>query len=100
MTIVHSVTQISADTKSFMKFHGHLVMTFGGCNGPGKTNIHMAAEEVSSQQIKKIKRRLSRTSQQWQNKIEQQATKISSLEAQNQKVSLLLDLKIFGRAIS
>ena len=68
-------------------------MTFGGHSRSGKTGSHTAAFEVSSCVIseKAGECRLSKNSRQRQNKVNQQASQISSLEAQNMKLGQLLE---------
>ena len=67
-------------------------MTFGGQSRSGKTGSHIASVEVSSCIISEEagEHELSKNSRQRQNKINQQASQISSLEAQNRKLSQLL----------
>ena len=73
------------DTESFTQFQGHLAMTFGGLSRSGKTGSHTAAVEVSLCVLSKEmgEHRLSKNLRHRQNKIDQQALQISSLEAQN-----------------
>ena len=85
--------QSSEDSESFTQFWGHLVMMFAGRSKLGKTSSHIAAIKTSSYVISKEVRecRLSKNSRQRQRKIEQQASQISSLEAQNKKMGQLLE---------
>ena len=68
-------------------------MTFSGCSRSGKAGSGTAAVEVSSCVISEEveEHRLSKYSRQRQNKINQQASQISSLEAQNRKLGQLLE---------
>ena len=94
--------QSSDDKESFTEFRGHLAMTFGGCSRSGKTGSYTAAVEVSSCVISKEtgEHRLSKNSRQGQNKISQQASQISSLEAQNRKLGQLLEPKLLVEMIT
>ena len=91
--IAHSMLQSSGDSESFTQFWGHLAMTFGGRSRLGKTSSHTAAIETSSYVISEEagEHKLSKNSRQRQRKIEQQASQISSLEAQNKKLGQLLE---------
>ena len=77
-------------------------MTFGGRSKSGKTSYHTAAIETSSYVISKEtgECRLSKNSRQRQRKIEQQASQISSLEAQNKKLGQLLEPKCLVETIT
>ena len=77
-------------------------MTFSGHSRSGKTGSHTAAVEVSSCVISEEagECRLSKNSRQRQNKINQQASHISSLEAQNKKLSQLLEPKFLVETIT
>ena len=77
-------------------------MTFGCHSRSGKTGLHTAAVEVSSCVISKEagEHRVSRYSRQRQNKINQQALQISSLEAQNKKLGKLLEPKFLVEMIT
>ena len=68
-----------------MQFQGHVAMTFAGQSRSGKTGSHTSLVEVSSCVVSKEagEYRLSKNSRQWQNRINQQASHISSLEVQN-----------------
>ena len=70
-------------------------MTFSDCSKSGKTLSHTVAVEVSSCVISEEagECRLSKNSRLRQNKINQQASQISSLEAQNKKLGQLLEPK-------
>ena len=85
--------QSSEDSESFIQFQGCLAMMFGGRSKLGKTSSHTAAIETSSYVISKETRecRLLKNSRQRQRKIKQQASQISSLEAQNKKLGQLLE---------
>ena len=90
--IVCSMLQSLEDSKSFTQFQGHLAMMFGGRSKSGKTSSHTAGIKTSSYVISEEtgEHRLSKNSRQRQRKIEQQASQISSLEAQNKKLGQLL----------
>ena len=87
-TTACSMLQSSDSMESFTQFWGCLAMTFSGHSRLGKAGSHTAAVEVSSCVISKEagEHRLSKNSRQRQNKINQQASQISSLEAQNKKL--------------
>ena len=77
-------------------------MTFSGLSRSGKTGSHTAAIEVSSCIISEDTgehRWLSKNSKQRQNRINQQASHISSLEAQNRKLGQLLEPKFLVETI-
>ena len=79
---------------------------FGGHSESGCSNAHILAIQVSLSKISGEweEPRLSRNSQQCQNKIDQLFLRIRSLEAQSQNLSQLSDPKIlvdaFSQAIS
>ena len=100
--IAHSTLQSLEDLESFTQFQGHLAMMFGGRSKSGKTSSHTAAIETSSYVISKEarERRLSKNPRQRQRKIEQQASQISSLEAQNKKLGQLLEPKFLVEMIT
>ena len=77
-------------------------MTFGGCSRSGKTGSHTAAVQVSSCVISEEagKCKLSKNSRQRQNKTNQQASQIISLQAQNRKLSQLLKPKFLVETIT
>ena len=77
-------------------------MMFGGRSKSGKTSSHTAVIETSSYVISKEagEHRLSKNSRQRQQKIEQQASQISSLEAQNKKLGQLLEPKFLVETIT
>ena len=77
-------------------------MTFGGQCRSGKTGSHTSSVEVSSCVISEEagEYRLSKNSRQRQNRVNQQASHISSLEAQNQKLSQLLEPKFLVETIT
>ena len=95
--IAQSMLQSSEDSESFTQFQGHLAMMFGGRSKSGKTSSHTAAIQTSSYVISEEtgEHRLSKNSRQRQRKIEQQASQISSLEAQN-KIEAATGTQIFG----
>ena len=100
--IARSMLQSSENSESFTQFRGHLAMTFGGRSKSGKTSSHTAAIQTSSYVISEEAReqRLSKNSRQRQRKIEQQASQISSPEAQNKKLGQLLEPKFLVETIT
>ena len=100
--IARSMLQSLEDTESFTQFWGHLAMTFGGRSKLGKTSSHTAAIETSSYIISEEtgECRLSKNSRQRQQKIKQQASQISSLQAQNKKLGQLLEPKFLVETIT
>ena len=100
--IARSMLQSLEDTESFTQFWGHLAMTFGGRSKSGKTSSHTAAIETSSYIISEEtgECRLSKNSRQRQQKIKQQASQISSLQAQNKKLGQLLEPKFLVETIT
>ena len=85
-----------------MQFQGHLAMTFGGHSRLEKTGSHTASVEASSCVLSEEagEHRLSKISRQRQNKINQQASQISSLKAQNRKLSQLPEPKFLVETIT
>ena len=77
-------------------------MTFGGRSRLGKTRSHTATNEASSCIIFKEagEHRLSKNLRQRQQKIKQQASQISSLQAQNKKLGQLLEPKFLVETIT
>ena len=102
MAIACSALQTSDSIGSFMQFWGHLTMTFSGQSRLGKTGSHTSLVEVSSCVISDEagEHKLSKNSRQRQNRIRKQASHISSLEAENQKLSPLLESKILVETIT
>ena len=100
--IARSMLQSSGNSETFTQFRGHLAMTFGGRSKLGKTSSHTAVIETSSYVIAEEagERRLSKNSRQRQRKINQQASQISSLEAQNKKLGQLLEPKFLVETIT
>ena len=100
--IARSMLQSSGDSEAFTQFQGHLAMTFCGRSKSGKTSSHTAAIETSSYVISEEagEHRLSKNSRQRQQKIEQQASQISSLQAQNKKLGQLLEPKFLVETIT
>ena len=100
--IAHSMLQSSGDSESFTQFQGHLAMMFGGQSRLGKTSSHTSTIEASSCVISEETRecRLSKNLRQRQRKIKQQASQISSLEAQNKKLGQLLEPKFLVETIT
>ena len=100
--IAHSMLQSLDDSESFTQFQGCLAMTFGGQSRLGKTSSHTATIEASSCVISEEtgEHRLSKNLRQRQRKIEQQASQISSLEAQNKKLGQLLEPRFLVETIT
>ena len=100
--IARSMLQSSEHSESFTQFWGHLAMMFGGRSRSGKTSSHTAAIETSSYVISEEagECKLLKNSRQRQRKIEQQASQISSLEAQNRKLGQLLEPKFLVETIT
>ena len=100
--IAHSVVQTSDPSETFTQFRGHLALTFGSCSRLGKVSSQTAAIETTASMISEVLQepKLSKNSQQRQNKINQQAAKISSLETQNQKLAQLLEPKFLVETIT
>ena len=94
--IAHSVLQ------TFTQFRGQLALTFGSRSRSGRVTSWTAAIETTASVISEVswEPKLSKNSQQRQHKIDQQATKISSLEAQNQKLAQLLEPKFLVETIT
>ena len=80
----------------------HLAIMFSGRSRSGKTHSHTSSVEVSSCVISEEagEHKLSKNSQQRQNQINKQISHISSLEAQNQKLSQLLEPKFLVETIN
>ena len=85
-----------------MQFWGCLAMTFGGQSRLGKAGSHTSSVEVSSCVISEEagEHKLSKNSRQRQNQINRQASHISNLEAQNQKLSQLPEPKFLVETIT
>ena len=100
--IARSMLQSSGDSETFTQFRGHLAMTFGGRSKSGRTSSHTAAIETSSYVISEEagECRLSKNSRQRQRRIEQQASQISSLQAQDKKLGQLLEPKFLVETIT
>ena len=100
--IAHSVLQTSNPTETFTQFWGQLALTFGSCSRLGKVSSQTAAIETTASTISEVLQepRLLKNSQQRQKRIDQQAAKISSLEAQNQKLAKLLEPKFLVETIT
>ena len=77
-------------------------MMFGGQSRSGKTSSHTATIEASSCVLSEEtgECRLSTNSRQRQRKIEQQASQISNLEAQNKKLGHLLEPRFLVETIT
>ena len=100
--IARSMLQSSGHSETFTQFQGHLAMMFGGRSKSGKTGSYTAAIETSSYVISEEagECRLSKNSRQRQQKIDQQASQISNLQAQNQKLGQLLEPKFLVETIT
>ena len=100
--IACSVLQTSKPMKTFTQFCGRLALTFGSHSRLGKVRSQAAAIETTASTISEVSQepKLSKNSQQRQNKIDHQAAKISSLEAQNQKLAQLLEPKFLVEMIT
>ena len=95
--------QTSGPLETFTQFRDHLALTFGSCSKLGKVSSWTAAIETTASVISEVlpqEPKLSKNSQQRQHKIDQQAAKISSLEAQNQKLAQLLEPKFLVETIT
>ena len=78
--IAHSALQTSNLTETFTQFCGRLVLTFGNHSKSGKISSQAAAIETTASTISEVSGEPKLlNSQQRQNKIDQQASKISSL---------------------
>ena len=86
--------------ETFTQFRGRLALTFSSQSWSGKVSSRTAAIETTASVISEVSQELSKNSQQRQHKIDQQATKISSLEAQNQKLAQLLEPKFLVETIT
>ena len=100
--IACSVLQTSDPTETFTQFQGQLALTFGSCSRLGKVSFRTAAIETTASMISEGSQepKLLKNSWQRQNRIDQQAAKISSLEAQNQKLAQLLEPKFLVETIT
>ena len=100
--IARSVLQTSDPSETFTQFRGRLALTFGSRSRSGRVSSRTAAIETTASVISEVSRepKLSKNSRQRQHKIDQQATKISSLEAQNQKLAQLLEPKFLVETIT
>ena len=100
--ITHSVLQTSDPTETFTQFWGQLALTFGSHSRSGKVSSWTAAIETTASTISQVSQepKLLKNSSQRQNRIDQQAAKISSLEAQNQKLGQLLEPKFLVETIT
>ena len=88
--------------ETFTQFRGWLELTLGSHSRSGKNSSWTAAIETTASTISEMLQqpKLSKHSQQRQNRIDQQAAKISSLEAQNQKLVQLLEPKFLVETIT
>ena len=100
--IAHSVLQTSDPMETFTQFCGRLALTFGSHSRSGKVSSQAAAIETTASTISKVSQepKLLKNSQQRQNKIDHQAARISSLEAQNQRLAQLLEPKFLVETIT
>ena len=78
------------------------MLTFGSHSRLGKISSQAAAIETTASTISEVSRepKLLKNSKQRQSKIDQQASKISSLEVQNQKLTHLLEPKFLVDTIT
>ena len=102
VAIAQSVLQTSNPSETFTQFRGCLALTFGSQSQLGKVSSRTAAIETTASVISEVSQepKLSKNSRQRQHKIDQQAAKISSLEAQNQKLAQLLEPKFLVETIT
>ena len=101
--LLQSMLQTSDPSGDLHPILGSLALTFGSCSKLGKVSSWTAAIETTTSVISEVSPRepkLSKNSQQRQHKIDQQAAKISSLEAQNQKLAQLLEPKFLVETIT
>ena len=79
--------------ESFTQFYGCLVLILGSHSKSGKINSQDSALETTSSMISEESQepQLSKNSQQLQNKIDQQASRINSLQVQNKKLTQILE---------
>ena len=100
--IARSVLQTSDPLETFTQFRGQLALTFGSRSQSGRVSSRTAAIKTTASVISEVSRepKLSKNSQQRQHKIDQQVAKISSLEAQNQKLAQLLEPKFLVETIT
>ena len=100
--IACSVLQTSDHTENFTQFCGWLALTFGSCNKSGRISSQPTMIETTSSTISEVspEPKLSKNSQQRRNKIGQQASKFSSLKAQNWKLTQLLEPKFLVDTIT
>ena len=100
--IARSVLQTSNPLETFTQFRGCLALTFSSRSKSGKVSSWTSAIETTASVISEVSRelKLSKNSQQRQHKIDQQAAKFSSLEAQNQKLAQLLEPKLLVKTIT
>ena len=100
--IACSALQTSDHTESFTQFCGCFTLTFGSHSKPGKISSQATAIKTTASTISEVfwEPKLSKNSQQRQNIINQQAFKISSPEAQNQKLTQLLEPKFLVDTIT
>ena len=100
--IAHSVLQTSNPSETFIQCRGCLALTFGSQSRSEKVSSWTAAIETTASVISEVswEPKLSKNSRQRHHKIDQQATKISSLEAQNQKLAQLLEPKFLVETIT
>ena len=100
--IAHSALQTSDLMETFTQFRGRLALTFGSCSRLERVSSQAAAIETTTSTISEVPQepKLLKNSQQRQNKIDHQAAKISSLEAQNQKLAQLLEPKFLVETIT
>ena len=87
--IAHSALQTSDHMESFTQFCGCLALTFGSCKRSGKISSQATVIETTASMISEVspEPKLLKTSQQRQKQIDQQASKISSLELEANSAS-------------
>ena len=101
--IAQSMLQTSDPLETFTQFRGRLALTFGSHSMLGKVSSQTATIKTTTSVILEVslqEPKLSKNSQQRQHKIDQQVAKISSLEAQNQKLAQLLEPKFLVETIT
>ena len=100
--IAHSALQTSDHMESFIQFDGHLAITFGNYSKLGKISSWATMIEPTSSVISEESwnSQLSENTQLHQKRIDQQTSKISSLEAQIRKLTQLLEPKFLVNTIT
>ena len=100
--IAHIALQTSDHTESLTQFCSHLAWTFGSHSKSGKISSQATSIEAFWSVISEEswEPRLSKNSWECQNKTDQLASGISGLEAQNQKLTQLLEPKFLVNTIT